>query len=32
MYELLDEYGVDYTGKNNNICLGPYQILSFMFR
>lgn len=30
MYELLDEYGVDYTGKNNTTSAWVYQILSFV--
>ena len=30
MYEMLDEYGVDYTGKNNTTSAWVYQILSFV--
>ena len=30
MYELLDEYDVDYTGKNNTTSAWVYQILSFV--
>ena len=30
MYEMLDKYGVDYTGKNNTTSAWVYQILSFV--